>query len=237
MTITTSVVSVGTAQVTLCSPTIDAQDAWVENLEPSNNLGDFSRDGYTYVVDELISIAGNGTAIFSFTTGDTGAQFDFWSFQTENTDVFATLWEGATITTTGTAIPAYNLNRNASDSYDAVLESATAISGGTAILSEYIGASFLTSGSMQSSKIVTLRPNTEYGFTFQSRGGATTDVHIQIGWVEKYNGYNDVWLNGIQDQAVRLRGGEKIQLALQQGEGITAVASRDGVQVAVMRQD
>ena len=237
MAITTNVVSVGTAGATLMSPTIDAQDAWIENLEPSNEIGDFSRDGYAYAVSRYQTIANGGTALFSFTTGDTGAQFDFWTFTAENSSVLASLIEGATITTTGTAIPGYNLNRNGSDAHDAVLEGATVLTGGTTILSEYVPASNQAGGGVGSNKVITLEPSTEYGFKFVDVGGNGTPVHIQIAWVEKYNGYNDVWLNGTSGSTVRLRGGEKIQLELGQGEGLTATASREGVQVAVMRQD
>lgn len=237
MAITTNVVSVGTAGATLIAPTIDAQDAWVENLEPSNELGDFSRDGYAYAVSRYQTIANGGTALFSFTTGTTGAQFDFWTFTAENSSILASLIEGATITTTGTAIPGYNLNRNESDTHNAVLEGATALTGGTTILSEYVPASNQAGGGVGSNKVITLEPSTEYGFKFVDVGGNGTPVHIQIAWVEKYNGWNDVWLNGATGSTVRLRGGEKIQLELGQGEGLTATASREGVQVAVMRQD
>lgn len=84
---------------------------------------------------------------------------------------------------------------------------------------------------------VTLEPSTEYGLRFIDVGGNGADVYIQIGWAELYNGYNDVWINGAAGESVRLRGGEKIQFDLQQGEGLTGEAIRDGVQVAVMRQD
>lgn len=237
MAITTSVVTVGTAETTIALPTVDAQNIWIENLEPSNELGDFSRNGNTFVVSRYFQITNAGTALFSFTTGPMGAQFDFWNFDTSTSSVRAELIEGATITTTGTAIPAYNLNRNVPDTYDAVLEGATALTGGTVILSEYVGASNQAAGGVESAKIITLEPNTEYGFRFIDVGGTGTNVHIQIGWVEEYNGYNDVWLNGAAGSAVRLRGGEKVQLQLQQIEGITGVALRDGVRVAVMRQD
>lgn len=237
MAITTQLLSIGTASVTVAAPTIDAQQLWVENLEPSNELGDFSRNGNVYAVSQNITISNGGTAIFSFTTGDTGAQFDFWTFTAKNSSVLGELIEGATITSTGTAIPAYNLNRNEGDTYDSVLEGATALSGGTTVLSEYVVASNQSGGGAQSNKIITLAPNTEYGFRFTDVGGNGTPLHIQIGFVEEYNGYNDIWLNGTAGNSVRLRGGEKLLIDLQQGEGMTGVATRDGVQLAVMRQD
>lgn len=126
MAITTQLVSVGTAGATLCSPTIDAQDVWVENLEPSNDISDYSRHGYTYSVSRYQTIA---------------------------------------------------------------------------------------------------------------NGGNGTPIHFQIGWVEKYNGWNEVWLNGTSGQTVRLCGGERIQLELEQGEGLVGEAIREGVQIAVMRRD
>lgn len=237
MALTTQVVSVGTATTTLVPPTVDAALVWLENIEPSNNLGDFSRDGFVYVVSQYLTLANNGVVRFSFTAGDTGAQFDFWDFEATSSSVLAELIEGATITANGTAVPAYNLNRNYPDDYVAVLEGASAITGGTVILSEFVGASNQASGGAASNKIVTLEPNTQYGFRFTDVGGNGAKLHVQIGWVEKYNGYNDVWINNSVGNAARLRGGEKIQLKLNQSEGLVATAIRDGVKIAVMRQD
>jgi hypothetical protein len=237
MAITTQIVSVGTAGATLALPTVDAQAIWIENLEPSNNVGDFSRAGYSYGVNQYFTIGNNGTALFSFTTGETGAQFDYWQFDSSGSDMFAELIEGGTVTATATAVPGHNLNRNFSDSYEAELFTASAITGGTVIMAEFVPASNQSGGGVQSNKIVTLEPNTQYGFRFKDVGGQGLKAFAQINWVEKYNGYNDIWLNGTAGSAIRLRGGEKIQLQLQQGEGITADAIRDGIQVAVMRQD
>lgn len=237
MAITTQVVSVGTAGATLIAPTIDAQDAWVENIQPDNDLTEMARDGYAYVVSRYLTIANNGTALFSFTTGDTGAQFGFWQFTADNSTILAELIEGATITSTGTAIAGYNMNRNYSDTQDAVLETASALTGGTTVISELTVASNQAGGGESSAKVITLEPNTEYGFKFRDVGGNGTKTHIQIGWTELFNGWNDVWINGTSGATVRLRGGEKVQFQLQQGEGLTGLATRDGVQVAVMRQD
>ena len=237
MAITTQVVSVGTATATIASPTIDSQSLWVENLEPSNVITDYSRNGNIYAVSRQITIGNGGTALFSFETGDTGAQFEYWTFDTEDSSITAELIEGATITTTGTAIPGYSLNRNKSDAHDAVLKGATALTGGTSVITEYAGASNQASGGAHSSKVLTLEPNTEYGFRFKDVGGNGTNAYIQIGWAELYDGYNDVWINGAAGASVRLRGGERIQFDLQQGEGLTGEAIRDGVKVAVMRQD
>ena len=237
MAITTQIVSVGTATVTLASPTIDSQAIWLENLEPSGEISDYSQEGYQYCIDTLISISNGGTALFSFTTGDTGAQLNHWEFVTTVSDVYGELIEDATITTTGTAVAGHNHNRNFADDYDAVIETASALTGGTKLVAELVTGSNQASGGVDSGKIITLKPNTEYGFRFTNTGGQITSFHGHVGWVEKYNGYNDVWINGAANESVRLRGGERIQFDLQQGEGLTGEAIRDGVQVAVMRQD
>lgn len=231
-----AVYTVGTAATTVVAPTVDSARYVLKNLEPANTMGEFSRDGYLYMVSRYIPIANNGTAIFSFTTGDTGAQFDYWDFQSSNSSILGSLIEGATIVTTGSAIPAYNLNRNDSDTYGSVLRAASSLTGGTTVLTEYIGASNQAAGGSSSSKIVTLEPNTEYGFKFVDVGGNGTDLHIQIGFVEKYNGYNEIWL-GTPDQSFVLHGGEEISMYLRPYETINATATRAGCRLAVMRQD
>lgn len=231
-----AVYTVGTAATTVVAPTVDSARYVLKNLEPANTMGEFSRDGYLYMVSRYIPIANNGTAIFSFTTGDTGAQFDYWDFQSSNSSVLGSLIEGATIVTTGSAIPAYNLNRNDSDTYGSVLRAASSLTGGTTILTEYIGASNQAAGGSSSSKIVTLEPNTQYGFKFVDVGGNGTNLHIQIGFVEKYNGYNEIWL-GTPDQSFVLHGGEEISMYLRPYETINATATRAGCRLAVMRQD
>jgi hypothetical protein len=231
-----AVYSVGTAATTVVAPTIDSAHYVLKNIEPTNEMGDFSRQGYAYGVSRYLTLPNNGTAIFSFTTGDTGAQFDFWDFQAGNSNVLGELIEGATITATATAVPAYNLNRNEPDDYEAVLTTATALTGGTVVLSEFIGASNQASGGVSSSKIVTLEPNTQYGFRFRDIGGNGTPLHVQIGFVEFYNGYNEIWLDTINDSYV-LRGGEEVSMYLRPYETINATAQRDGCQLAVMRQD
>ena len=230
------VYSVGTATTTVVNPTLDSARYVLKNLEPNDNLGSLSRAGYVYAISRYFPIANNGTAIFSFTTGDQGAQFDFWNFDSSSSSVLGSLIEGATIVTTGSAIPAYNLNRNEPDTHDAVLRAATSLTGGTVVLSEYIGASNQAAGGALSNKIISLKPNTEYGFRFVDVGGNGTNVHLQIGFVENFNGYNQIWL-GIVDDSFVLAGGEEVSMYLRPYETINATALRDGCRLAVMRQD
>ena len=218
------------------APTVDAGHYLLKNIQPGADLGAYSRDGYTYSVSRLLTLSNGGTAIFSFTTGTQGAQFDFWNFTAENSSVLGELIEGASITTTGSAIPGYNLDRNESDTHQSVLIGASALTGGTVILSEYIPASNQAGGGVGSNKVVTLEPSTQYGFRFRDVGGNGTPLHIQIGWVEVYNGMHSIWL-GAKGSSYVLRGGEEILFKLFPGEAIDAIAGHDGNQLTVIRQD
>lgn len=237
MAVTSQVFTIGTAAETVVFPSVDTQRILFENQEPDSSLGQYSRDGFAYIVSRQITISNGGTALFSFTTGAAGAQLDFWDFEVENSSIRGELVEGATITTTGAAIPGYNLNRNFADDHDAVLIGASAMTGGTVVLSEYIGSSNQSSGGAISNKLVTLEPETQYGFRFIDVGGNGTVMHLQIIWVEKYNGDNDIWLGGVVGEGVRLRGGEKVELTFYQGESMQAIATSLDNQLAVLRRD
>lgn len=230
-----NVYTVGTAATTVVAPTLDSARYLLKNLEPSSSIGQLARAGYMYAVNEYFSLSNNGTAIFSFTTGSQGAQFEFWEFNSSTSSVLASLIEGATITT-GSAVSAYNLNRNESDTYDSLLQTATALTGGTVVYSDFVGASRQSAGGASNSMPITLEPNTEYGFTFVDVGGVGTDLHINIGWAENYNGYNEIWLDGVDNSYV-LAGGEEVAMYLRPQETINASATRDGLKLAVMRQD
>jgi hypothetical protein len=231
-----NVYTVGTAATTVVAPTIDSARYVLKNLQPTPFMGDLSRKGHIYSVSSYFPIANNGTAIFSFTTGDLGAQFEFWKFSSSNSSVMGSLIEGATIVTTGSAIPGYNLNRNYSDAHDAVLQPATSLTGGTTVVTEYIGASNQTTGGADTNIPVTLEPNTQYGFKFVDVGGVGTNMHIMLDWAEQYNGYNDIWL-GTKDDSYILHGGEEISMYLRPYEVINATAGSEGCKLAVMRQD
>lgn len=218
------------------APTVDAGHYLLKNVQPTADVGDYSRQGYTYAVSRSLTLSNGGTAIFSFTTGATGAQFDFWTFTAENSSVLGELIEGASITTTGSAIPGYNLDRNNSDAHASTLIGASALTGGTVILSEYIPASNQAGGGVASNKVITLEPSTQYGFRFRDVGGNGTPLHIQIGWVEIFNGQHSIWL-GTKDSSYVVRGGEEIKFKLFPGEAIDATAGHDGAQLTVIRQD
>lgn len=236
MALTQNVYTVGTATSTVVAPTVDSGRYLLKNLEPDQFQGDYARKGYVYTISQYFSIANNGNVYFSFTTGPTGAQFNYWDFASSNSSILASLIEGATITTTGSPIPAYNMDRRKSDTHTSVLLAATALTGGTTVFREYVGASNQSTGDGTRRQAITLEPNTQYGFRFQDVGGNGTNCHILIGWAEYYNSLTDIWL-GVPNSSYVLHGGEEVSMYLRPYETINATAGSDGRKLAVMRQD
>lgn len=237
--------TVGTASGIVVGMSADAQVAVLQNLEPANTSDAYARHGYLYLLQREFSITSPGTAIFDspgtaifeLTTGDTGLQIESYELISTSETVKGELIEGATVGTTGAAIPAYNVNRNESDAHNAVFTAGTSVTGGTVIAAELITADkHAASGGMSSGKIFTLKPNTDYAMKFVNRGNQTTSVLFQMLFSEKYNGYNDIWLGGAVGDAVRVRGGETIILPMIQGQTLSAVSQTDS-QLGVLRQD
>jgi len=235
MSLTQAVYSVGTATQTVVAPTADFAEYVLKNIQPANVV-EYARDGYIYLANAQFSITSGASVNFSMLTGATGAQFDFYSMVTDTSAVYAELIEGATIATTGSPIPARNLNRNYSDAHNAVLKAATSITGGTAISAEYLPASNQSAGQMSSVKIHTLKPNTEYGFRFTNQGAQTTTVHFQLGFSEHYNGYNRIWL-GTVNESFALNAGDELKMVLPPNQTINATALINGNKLSVMRQE
>lgn len=234
MTVSRSVVTVGTAQAMVVPPSTDTQRIILQNQQPAGNVGDYSREGYVHLVQSYFTVANGGTASFALQTGPHGVQFEFYSIATSGNPVHAYLLEGATYTTGGT-VQAYNLNRSHSDLYDSVLTSATGVTGGTVVSAEYVPASNQAGGEFSSVKIHTLRPSTGYVMNFTAPVGAV-DVHFQLGFTEQYNGLHDIYL-GTAGSAVRLRGGEVLTLDLYPGEAVYASANGTACALAIQRQD
>lgn len=237
MAVTSQVVTIGTAEVTVVYPSVDTQRILFENLAPADDVGAYSRAGNVFLVDEVFTLGSAATTQFSFTTGAYGAQFEYYSIDTDSQQVRADLIEGGTITTNGTIFPAYNLNRNEPDTYDAVLEGATALTGGTAIITEIVSADKKSGGGVASGKIITLEPSTEYGFKFTNQGNQDTDIHFQLGFSERFNGGNAIWLGGTAEGGVKLNGGEKIELTFYQGESLTAISETPNNKLALLKRD
>jgi hypothetical protein len=72
---------------------------------------------------------------------------------------------------------------------------------------------------------------------FVNEGNQTTNVFLKLGYSEKYNGLNQVWLGSSAGSAVTLRGNEMIQLDIRGDEEIVAVSNGGTNTVVVMRQD
>lgn len=237
MNVTGYTVSVGTASVPVVAMSADAQHVVVQNLETPSDTSSYAREGAMFLLHSEFTIASPGTAMFSVATGSTGMQIEFYEIISTVENVRAELIEGATISTTGAAIPAYNLNRNESDAHDTVFKSASTVTGGSAVSAEYITADkHAAGGGQRSGKIQTLEPSTEYAFKFINKGNQTTTVFFQMGFVEKYNGYNNVWLGGADGSSFRLRGGENVYLPMGQGQTMSAVADGSAL-VGVLKQD
>lgn len=237
MAITYDIYEVGNTPVTLIAPENDSQKVWIQNLEPLSDTDEYARAGFIYQVAQKFSVASGGTANLNMATGSSGIQIEYYEIVSDTSNVTATLIEGATVTTSGAAVPAFNLNRNIAGTPTATLSSASTVTGGTVIATEFTTADkHAAGGGMGSEKIFTLLPDSDYVFRFVNEGNQTTNVFLQLGFSEKYNGLNQVWLGSSAGSAVTLRGSEMIQLDIRGGEEITAVSSGGTNTVVVMRQ-
>jgi hypothetical protein len=235
MSISQSVVTVNGTATMVVAPSIDTQHVVLQNLEPGETADQLSRRGMVYEIGQLFTLSNNGTANFQITTGPNGAQFQYYQIDADTSSVYAKLIEGATFGT-ATAVPAFNVNRNFADNYTSVLTGATAVSGGTVIASEFVPSSNKGGGALQIANVYTLEPNTSYVMQFVNADGKGTKVNFRLGFSERYNGYNDIWLGGVNN-SIRLRGGESISFDLYAGESINASTLGDDCKLSIMRQD
>jgi len=237
MDVTGYTVSVGTASVPVVAMSADSQHVVLQNLEPVSDPDAYARAGYLYIAGGTVTIASGGTALFNLATGAAGLQIEGYELVSTNGDVYAELVEGATVTTTGAAIPSYNLNRTEADDADAVLNAASTVTGGSAISTELITASKQGGGGgMIISKIHTLEASSNYAFRFTNIGNQSTVFFFQVIFSEKFNGQNDIWLGGTANAGYRLRGGDSVYLPMGQGQTLSAVAE-ESVELGVLKQD
>lgn len=237
MAVTGYTVSVGTATVPVVSMSADAQYVVLQNLEPVSNPDAYARAGYLYLAGGTVTLGASGTALFNLATGPTGLQIEGYELVSGAENVYAELIEGATVTTTGAAVPSYNLNRTEADDAQAVLTAASTVTGGSAISTELITASKQGGGGgMIVSKIHTLEASSDYAFRFTNLTNQETLFFFQVIFSEKFNGQNDLWIGGTVGDGYRIRGGESVHLPMIQGQVLSAV-SEESVDVAVLRQD
>ena len=233
--LTQKVYTIGTAPSTVVQPTPDLVKYTIKNLEPYS-IDDYAREGRIYLVNQQFSVANNGEILFSILTGDTGLQIDFYEIRTESAAIFATLLEDATVVTTGANIPAYNMSRNFPDTFNSQLKAATSVTGGTVISAEFLTASNQSGSGLSAQKIHTLKPNTQYAFRFANYGTQLTRVFFQLAFSEQYNGYNNIWLDTLNDSFV-LRAQDELQMELLPNEVINAVSRAGNCKLAVIRQE
>lgn len=237
MAVTGYTVSVGTATVPVVSMSADAQYVVLQNLEPVSNPDAYARAGYLYLAGGTVTLGASGTALFNLATGPTGLQIEGYELVSGAENVYAELIEGATVTTTGAAVPSYNLNRTEADDAQAVLTAASTVTGGSAISTELITASKQGGGGgMIVSKIHTLEASSDYAFRFTNLTNQETLFFFQVIFSEKFNGQNDVWLGGPDGSSFRLRGGEHVALPMIQGQTLSAQAEESAL-VGVLKQD
>jgi hypothetical protein len=235
--LTQNVYSIGTATQTVVAPTQDLATYQLKNIEPKIANQDYARMGRVYNLHSTFTVARSTSVSFTVLTGPTGLQIQFYQIISSSSDVRADLIEGATVTASGTTISTYNINRNFADDAQAVFNGVTSFTGGTVVVAEYITAAKDGGGGMATEKIITLEPNTGYVFRFtELSGNEDPTVFFEMGFAEKYNGYNDIWLETVNDSYV-LRAGEEIQMSLLPYETINATAIMDSSKLAVIRQE
>lgn len=234
MSLSQKVYSVGTTPITVVAPTNDYVKYVLKNLQPKA-VDEMARDGYVYVLQARRDLTSGQVENLSFFTGPTGAQFDYADLVSETSSIYSTIIESATVTVTGNPIPVHNLNRNYSDTPQAVIKVATAVTGGTVIQSEFVTATNQGGGATTSAKIVTLKPNTQYVLQATNVGSQTTSWYSQIGFSEHFNGYNNIWLETVNDSFV-LKPGEELVMDLTPLATINATSLINSNKLAVMRQ-
>lgn len=234
MPLTQQVYSVGTAPITVVAPVNDYAKYVLKNIQP-RTVDEYARDGYLYAFFARRDIAGGQTEDLSFTTGPTGAQLDYFQLVSESSSIYSQIIEGATVTTTGAAIPTFNLNRSYDDTPQAVIKAASSVSGGTAVQAEFVTASNQGGGAISSQKVVTLKPNHNYVFRATNVGNQTTSWYSQIAFSEHFNGYNNIWL-GTPNESMVLKPGEELIMELPPLVTINATSLINSNKLAVIRQ-
>lgn len=159
--------------------------------ELSTEASDLAKRGLVYLLAQFFTVNATSSVSFVLETNGKEVQFEFYDLTSVDLPVLAELIEGPTYTKFGPAIPARNLNRNFSDAHTSVLASASAISGGTVIASELIGAGTKVGGAFSTQRVHILRNDTDYVMTFHNPDNQPSRCHINLGWSEgEPNRYN-----------------------------------------------
>lgn len=222
---------------TVVAPTHDLVTYILKNIEPATAPENYARAGRVFDLQTTFPLSRSTSKSFTVLTGPTGMQFQYYQILSNASDVYAELIENATVVVGATSLSAYNVNRNFSDTHSAAFNSVTSFTGGTTVNAEYITASKSGGGEHSYTKVITLKPDTRYVFKFtEMSGNNDPTIFFQLGFAERYNGYNDIWLSTVNNSYV-LRGGEEIKMTLLPNEIINAVTTSLSCQLAVMRQE
>jgi len=235
MALAQAVYAVGTAAVTVVAPTNDYVKYALKNLQPKG-VDEMARDGYVWALFNRRDLTAGQVENLSFMTGPTGAQFDYAQLISETASIYSTIIEAPTVTVNDGAIPVRNLNRNYTDSPQAVIKVATSVTGGTVVQAEFVTASNQGGGATSNAKIITLKPNTQYVLQATNVGNQTTSWYSQIGFSEHYNGYNNIWLQTVND-SYALKPGDELIMELPPLATINATSLMNSNKLSVMRID
>ena len=232
-------VSVGTATTDIVGMSADGQYVMLENLEPSAHGDDYARHGYMFQTHFQWSVAGNSVEWWNFATPTLGAQIYYKEINSDASNLLFSIVEGSTVTTTGSAFPLHNLDRQYGlDNATTVFTAATTATGGSAISNEWISGTNKAGGEAEVVKIITLGGGQDYAFKLENLTSSAASGFFQIGFVENYDHLNEIWVgSGTEHVGYRLAGGDTLQLPMIQGQTIQAIGERDGVQLAVLVQD
>lgn len=152
--------------------------------ELSTEPSDLAKRGLVYLLAQFFTVNAASSVSFVLETNGKEVQFEFYDLTSIDLPVRAELIEGPTYTKFGPSISARNLNRNFSDAHTSVLSSASAISGGTVIASELIGAGTKVGGAFSTQRVHILRNDTDYVMTFHNPDNQPSRCHINLGWSE-----------------------------------------------------
>ena len=152
--------------------------------EASREPDALAKAGRVFLLSEYIPVNSSSTVYLGLVTNGVTVRFHFFDIASSNAAVEAALLEAPTYTASASSVVGRNLNRDFSDAHTVDFESASNVSGGTIIATEYIGTAAKAGGDLSVARIHTLKKNTKYLMRFENIGNQNTKVHINLGWSE-----------------------------------------------------
>lgn len=153
--------------------------------ELSTEPDDLAKRGMVYLIARFFNINATSSVAFVLDTNGNPVTFEFYDITSDLHPVKAVLYENGSASFNPTAsVAAFNLNRNFPDNHSALLYSASAWAGGTAIASELVGSGSKAGGTLSSLKLHILSASTRYVMVFYNTGSQTTSCHLNLGWSE-----------------------------------------------------